>query len=129
MVCKITNNVSTSVTTVRLTLLCGSQTRPIAVDVRRLSVSEHLCLRNMDELCWVHFSSNSQIRFMELHQNRYWWLGHVSHMPAECGSRCRLIAVESSVDPMTKGMEALAIGRTHVVPVRIPSCNSRDPLS
>ena len=88
----------------RSVLLYGSETLPLkAEDVRRLSVFDHRCLRNMGKILWEHRIGYTEARrrvlgpknmsiIEQLHDHRLRWLGHVLCMSDDRLSRRALFA-------------------------------------
>ena len=134
--------------TVRAILLYGCETWPLRVeDVRRLSVFDNRCLRNIARVWWEHRVSNEEVRqrvlgmdsppledIISLHRLR--WLGHVLRMPTQRLPQRALFA-EAGRDwkkqrggqTMTwrRGMKKLCTSLAYVGTSRLPGWGPKDP--
>ena len=132
----------------RSVLLCGSETWPLkAEDVRRLSVLDHRCLRNIGKIWWEHRISNTEVRrrvlgpknmsiIEQLHNHRVRWLGHVLRMSDDRLPWFALFAEPKSSGKrllygqhMTwqRNMKCLTEGLSRVGNVRLAGWGPRDP--
>ena len=133
---------------VRPVLLYGCETWPLrVVDMERLSVFEHRCLRSIARVWWNNRISNAEVRrrvlghkglalrqVIDLHRLR--WLGHVLRMSpdrfprralfAEAGRDWRRVKGGQSMT-WRKGMKTLSSGLCRVGRVRLPGWCSKDP--
>ncbi|VDP69924.1 unnamed protein product, partial [Schistosoma curassoni] len=131
---------------VRSVLLYGCETWSSRVDIRKLLVFGHRCLRNIARICWDHRVSNSETRRrvlgndgksvdegVNLHRLR--WLGHVLRMPErKLPRRAMLTGVRDGWEKVKGGqfktwyqcLKSLTSGLSHIGRYRLLSWGPRD---
>ena len=128
---------------VRSVLLYACETWPVrSIDMKRLLVFDHMCLRKLARICWDQRISNAEVRRrvfgaspmnvpinVVLARNQLRWLGHLLRMPSHRLSRRALFAEpradwkkQSGGQVMTwhRGIKMLTSKLVLVGPVRVP---------